>query len=694
MIFRRYIPLLSLAALSLQAQPPIRITTGPNLPEANICLSQLHVGSIYVRSEDTANGPIGVFRCTQTAGQSASSPGFAWLPIDHFVGATLPTSCATGDLAFRTGVTAGLNIYGCVSGSWIAQAGGAGGTPLFDSIISGTNTTAVMIVGSGAQLKPTDATHGVVSANQINLTSLAALATGLLKNTTGTGVPSIALANTDYLPVASPAFSGTMTGPTLSLSGHLTVEGATTSGATGTGGALVFAGSPALTTPTIASFVNATHNHTSAATGGTLDLTGSAFPNQGTTTTVLHGNAAGNPAFGKVSLSADVSGNLSVNSLNNGSSASASTFWRGDGIWASPAGAGTVIVVGAGSLTNTAIVTGGGAQSVQTPFATATLDTTGKGTFPGGLASGDGTTSGVWSFRGKTSGDAGWAAADIAGTSILYMMPTTNGAALNVLTDTGTATCGTFDAGFSSNCHQTAWVASSGTGSVARVTSPAFVTPTLGVATATSLTTSGGGVAGAVDFGQGTSPATGTNAVTLYGAAAITQYKMRLPAAAATGFILGTNTAGDVVQTFVASNGAGNVLLSAGTAAIASGKTLTVGNSYTTTATDGSTVAFSGGGTVSYTVASGASALGTSAIASGACATVVTTAATGTATTDTIEAVFNADPTGVTGYVPSSNGMLSIISYPTANNVNFKTCNNTSSSVTPGAITLNWRVVR
>jgi hypothetical protein len=38
--------------------------------------------------------------------------------------------------------------------------------------------------------------------------------------------------------------------------------------------------------------------------------------------------------------------------------------------------------------------------------------------------------------------------------------------------------------------------------------------------------------------------------------------------------------------------------------------------------------------------------------------------------------------------------MLTIISYPTANNVNFKVCNNTSASVTPGAITLNWRVVR
>lgn len=131
-----------------------------------------------------------------------------------------------------------------------------------------------------------------------------------------------------------------------------------------------------------------------------------------------------------------------------------------------------------------------------------------------------------------------------------------------------------------------------------------------------------------------------------------------------------------------------------GTLTIASGKTATISNTATFTATDGSTVALGGGGTVVYKIASGTSALGTSAISSGACATVVTTAATGTLTTDVISASFNGDPTAVTGYVPSSSGMLTIISYPTADNVNFKVCNNTASSITPGAITLNWRVAR
>lgn len=94
------------------------------------------------------------------------------------------------------------------------------------------------------------------------------------------------------------------------------------------------------------------------------------------------------------------------------------------------------------------------------------------------------------------------------------------------------------------------------------------------------------------------------------------------------------------------------------------------------------------------TIASGAKALATTAIASAACSAAQTATATGTLTTDVVTASFNGDPAAVTGYVPLTSGMLTIIPYPTADTVNFKVCNNTSASITPGAITLNWRVVR
>ena len=98
-------------------------------------------------------------------------------------------------------------------------------------------------------------------------------------------------------------------------------------------------------------------------------------------------------------------------------------------------------------------------------------------------------------------------------------------------------------------------------------------------------------------------------------------------------------------------------------------------------------------GCTSQTIAQGTVTLeGGIAISSGTCATKIV-AAPGVATSDNILADFSADPTTSLGYEPGS--MLTIVKYPTYGNVNFKFCNNSSKSITPGAaVTLNWRVVR
>jgi len=124
------IALTALAALA-QAPPPPTITAGSDAPNPGLC-SAATVGGLYVRSQNPANGPIGVFRCTQNGGPYSVN----WLPVGHFSGATLPTYCTKGELAFKTGEVAGAQLFVCsATDTW--TAGG------FGWIDDGTNIATV-----------------------------------------------------------------------------------------------------------------------------------------------------------------------------------------------------------------------------------------------------------------------------------------------------------------------------------------------------------------------------------------------------------------------------------------------------------------------------------------------------------------------------------------------------------------------
>lgn len=135
-----------------------------------------------------------------------------------------------------------------------------------------------------------------------------------------------------------------------------------------------------------------------------------------------------------------------------------------------------------------------------------------------------------------------------------------------------------------------------------------------------------------------------------------------------------------------------------GTAARSSGAAAGVSSVAVTApvTTSGATGAITlGCATCTVTVASGTAALATSSITNATCATVVTAVATGGASTDNVMADFNGDPSGVTGYNPAAGAQaLTIYKWVSANQVNFKVCNFTTTPITPGAITLNWRIPR
>jgi hypothetical protein len=166
---------------------------------------------------------------------------------------------------------------------------------------------------------------------------------------------------------------------------------------------------------------------------GTLSVTG--FTNTALTASrpVLSG-ADKSLVSGQIDLANanHVTGNLPVTKLNSGTSASGSTFWRGDGTWAAPAGSGNVVNTGASTTS-------------QYPKYT---DTTGTAVAPDTitLASADfanqGTTTTL--LHGNASGNPSWGAVDLATAQVTGVLPSANVdtaiARLASPTFTGTAT--------------------------------------------------------------------------------------------------------------------------------------------------------------------------------------------------------------------------------------------------------------